>query len=103
MFWQSFAGIINYNFTTNATTLTFQLSQGGATGSFLQGTTINSTTLSTPLQYNLNIVDGEYPGLMPYLMASNIEYSQQAPFFIDFGANVSTTFAFNCTQSLAGS
>jgi len=44
MFWQSFTGIMNYNFTSNETNLIIQLNQNGA-GYYLNGTSINDATL----------------------------------------------------------
>jgi hypothetical protein len=45
MFWQSFVGTLNYDFTTNATNLIFQLNQNGY---YLAGTSITNATLLTP-------------------------------------------------------
>ena len=54
MFWQSFVGTLNYNFTTNITNLIFQLNQNGAEY-YLAGTSINNATLMGPSQYNIQI------------------------------------------------
>lgn len=66
----------------------------------MQGTNISNIGLAKPNQYNFAIQDGVWPGLIPYLSVSNIEGTQEAAFFIDFGADVSTSFAQNCTQTL---
>jgi hypothetical protein len=69
----------------------------------MKGTSISNATLAQPSQYNFAIQDGFWPGLIPYLNVSNIEGTQEAAFFIDFGASVSTSFAQNCTQTLNSS
>jgi len=102
MFWQSFTGIMNYNFTSNETNLIFQLNQNGA-GYYLNGTSINDATLKKPTQYNFAIQNGEWPGLVPLIYVQNIENTQNAGFLIDITADVTTTFASNCTQNYTGS
>ena len=101
MFWQSFTGIMNYNFTSMTSNLLFQVNQNGV-GSFLNGTSINNATLVKPKQYNFAIQDGAWPGLVPFLSVQNIENTQNALFLIDITANVTTTFAANCTQNFTG-
>jgi len=93
---------MNYNFTSNVTTLSFQLNQNG-NNSYLPGTDINNATLQKPKQYNFAVQNGEWPGLMPYLYVQNIENTQNAAFYLDFAADVTTTFASNCTQNFTGS
>jgi len=41
MFWQSFTGVMRYNFTANTTNLIFQLNQNGP-NFYLNGTTITN-------------------------------------------------------------
>ena len=101
MFWQSFTGIMNYNFTSMTSNLLFQVNQNGV-GSFLNGTSINNATLLKPKQYNFAIQDGAWPGLVPFLSVQNIENTQNALFLIDITADVTTTFAANCTQNFTG-
>lgn len=95
MFWQSFVGRINYNFTTNATNLIFQLNQNGNMF-YLNGTNITDVALAEPVQYNIAIIDGEWPGLIPLMQIQNIEGNQLAYFAISPVASVSTSFAQNC-------
>jgi hypothetical protein len=101
MFWQSFTGLVRYNFTTNYTQLIFQLNQNGPTY-YLNGTGISNATFGRQLSYNISIEDGTWPGLIPLVPIQNIEGSQSAKFSIALVASKTTTFAKNCTFNLAG-
>lgn len=101
MFWQSFQGIVRYNFTTNYTQLIFQLNQNGPSY-YLNGTSISNAPLGRQLSYNISIEDGTWPGLIPLVPIQNIEGSQSAKFSIALVAAKTTTFGKNCTFNLAG-
>lgn len=101
MFWQSFTGLVRYNFTTNVTQLMFQLNQNGYQF-YLNGTSITNTPMSKPLSYNISIEDGTWPGLIPLIPVQNIEGSQSAKFSIALVAAKTTTFSSTCTFNLAG-
>ncbi len=92
MFWQSFVGTLNFNFTTNVTNLIFQLNQNGA-GYYLAGTSINNATLIGPSQFNIKIQNGYWPDLIPFMTVQNIENTQFAQFAISPVAAKSTSFS----------